>query len=242
MDEERCKVVIRLGPASANAPLQVQREAKSTVLTLQEGKPASKTHTFEFENVLSGATVEVYEKELRPLVGSWLRGDTVTCLAYGAAGTGKTYTILGSLGESGLVGLALRDAIGRTELEMSYLEIRNERMIDLLDRNNTRLSIAEDSIHGTYIQGLTKEPIRSYEAAMDLIRLRVTPPKQGKPRVHSPPPHSILTLHLHSAQLQFVHLAYGEAGSVSRSLLVLSACLMYLRRGNRYLHRTESPN
>ena len=231
MDEERCKVLIRLGPASASAPLQVQREAKSTVLTLQEGKSPSKTHTFEFEHVLSGATVEVYEKELRPLVGSWLRGDTVTCLAYGAAGTGKTYTLLGSLGESGLVGLALRDAVGRAELEMSYLEIRNERIIDLLDRDNTRLSIAEDAIRGTYVQGLTRAPIRSYDTAIDLIRLGNTVQKQGKPRAHSSPSHSILTLYLHSAQLQFVHLAYGEAGSVSKSLLVLSACLMVLAKG-----------
>lgn len=227
MDEQLCKVVVRLRPTGLPTSIQTQKGPKTTVLTVSEGKSSGKAQTFEFENVALGSTVEVYES-LRAVVGKWQQGGTVACLAYGAVGAGKTYTLLG---DSGLVSCVLSEVLGRPELQMSYLEVRNERVVDLLDCENTRLSIAEDLIRGTYVQGLTRESVRSPEAANDLIRLGNARRKQEKCKAHSVPSHGILTLYLHNAYFHFVDLAYGEAGSVSKSLLALSACLMVLAKG-----------
>ena len=230
MDEQLCRVVVRLCPSALPPCIHPQKAPKSTLLTVSEGKAPLKVQTFEFENVALGGTGEVYSQGVRSVVGKWLKGENGACLAYGAGGSGKTFTLFGGL-EGGLVGCAIREAMGRTELGMSYVEIRNERMLDLLDSENARLSIAEDPLRGTYVQGLTHEPIRSLEAANDLIRLGNARRKQEKCKAHGLPSHSILTLSLQSACFQFVDLAYGEAGSVSKSLLALSACLVVLAKG-----------
>uniref|UniRef100_A0A1I8HJT6 Kinesin motor domain-containing protein n=1 Tax=Macrostomum lignano TaxID=282301 RepID=A0A1I8HJT6_9PLAT len=84
-------------------------------------------------------------KELRPLIDSFLDGYNVCFIAYGGEASGKTHTLHGPSGwaECGLVyrslaaalaGVRERQSVWRLELATACLEIYNDSLVDLGDR------------------------------------------------------------------------------------------------------------
>lgn len=80
-------------------------------------------------------TPQVYEASAKMLVESVLQGrGNATCFCYGATGTGKTHTMLGSKQDPGIMVLSLRDIFQHVndgsdlEVSMSYLEVYNEQV------------------------------------------------------------------------------------------------------------------
>ena len=120
-----------------------------------------------------------------------MSGINVTCFAYGTTGSGKTHTILGdiyntSTGEAGISALAITEIFNRVnadpnhsyEMKMSYFEIYNEHVKDLLsdeynDKLCSGLNIVEDPIQGVVIQKLTKFKIYCAEIGRASCRERV---------------------------------------------------------------------
>lgn len=82
-----------------------------------------------------------------------LQGYNGTVLVYGQTTSGKTYTMLGSPDNPGILPCALRDIFKAIQTEkenqykvvISYLEIYNEIINDLLIPGSTNLRIKEDS-------------------------------------------------------------------------------------------------
>ncbi|EJK60905.1 hypothetical protein THAOC_18678, partial [Thalassiosira oceanica] len=132
--------------------------------------------TFEFDAVFPpGSTQEeVYGRSCGDMVGrSIYRGFNATILAYGQTGSGKTYT-MGTDGDGdGIIARAVRDLFlhksrlkngdDRVKITMSYLEIYNERAVDLLaeaDGHDDESSGAaqqlqvRDSAEGVVVQNL----------------------------------------------------------------------------------------
>ena len=79
--------------------------------------------------------MDVYEKTAKGLVNGVLDGYNASVFAYGATGAGKTYTMLGSLDEPGIMFNTLHDTFERMKTEfqeskfkvtLSYVEIYNE--------------------------------------------------------------------------------------------------------------------
>jgi kinesin family protein 18/19 len=107
-------------------------------------------------------------------------GYNITCMAYGITGAGKTHTMLGSKGgQPGLSVMAI-DAIfsllGESDLEgyqnrvsMSYLEVYNENVKDLLSAQAQSLVIVEDPEKGIVVPGLKEAPVQSAENALEII-------------------------------------------------------------------------
>eukprot|EP01084_Bolivina_argentea_P222104 376020_1 len=60
---------------------------------------------FRFDNVFDNTipTATVYKKTVRRVIRSILEGYNATVFAYGATGSGKTYTMLGSDTEPGVM-------------------------------------------------------------------------------------------------------------------------------------------
>jgi len=72
-------------------------------------------------------------------------GYNATVFAYGATGAGKTYTMLGNDEQIGIMGLTFKELFRRIDharstknikVSMSYLEIYNESIKDLIKSDN----------------------------------------------------------------------------------------------------------
>jgi len=127
-------------------------------------------------------TATIYNECVRPIVYSSLRGYHGSVFAYGQTATGKTHTMAGNRREPGIVPLAVHDCfnyIATKEVEdhrrefllrVSYLEIYNEQINDLLHPGNSSgIKIFESKKDGVIIRGLKEEVVVSPEQVFALI-------------------------------------------------------------------------
>ena len=128
--------------------------------TPQRPKPKA----FHFDSVISNTLTSnvsqnlIYEK-VQPLVNSVLDGFNATVLAYGATGTGKTYTIMGNTKCSGILPrivsdlfLGMKDRASANvtyDVSIGYVELYNNRFQDLLYMNEDDDSSNNNNRHGT---------------------------------------------------------------------------------------------
>lgn len=137
---------------------------------------------FAFDRVFDDNTTqaEVYEGTTRSLLDSVLDGYNATVFAYGATGCGKTHTITGTAQHPGIIFLTMQELFEKieersqekqTELTLSYLEIYNETIRDLLvpGGSKTGLALREDSNQAVAVPGLTSHRPRDVQEVMDMI-------------------------------------------------------------------------
>uniref|UniRef100_H3BZX4 Kinesin-like protein n=1 Tax=Tetraodon nigroviridis TaxID=99883 RepID=H3BZX4_TETNG len=110
-------------------------------------------------------------------------GYNVCLFAYGQTGSGKTYTMMGTPESSGLTpricqGLfraqdTFPDGQNSSRVEISFLEIYNERVRDLLSRGEQKkrvsLRVREHPEKGPYVEDLSQHVVTDCKQAMDLL-------------------------------------------------------------------------
>ncbi|EFB24034.1 hypothetical protein PANDA_020527, partial [Ailuropoda melanoleuca] len=127
----------------------------------------SREKTFIFDTVFDqhASQEDVYRATTQHLVEGVVSGYNATVFAYGPSGAGKTYTMLGMDAEPGIYLQTLTDlfrAIEETRshtdcsVSMSYLEIYNEVIRDLLNPSSGFLDLREDSRGSIQIAGITE--------------------------------------------------------------------------------------
>ncbi|XP_051135079.1 kinesin-like protein KIN-7D, mitochondrial isoform X2 [Andrographis paniculata] len=121
-------------------------------------------------------TEEVYEVAARPVVKAAMDGINGTVFAYGVTSSGKTHTMHGDQYSPGIIPLAIKDVFSIIQdtpgreflLRVSYIEIYNEVINDLLDPTGQNLRVRED-VQGTYVEGLKEEVVLSPGHALSFI-------------------------------------------------------------------------
>ncbi|KAI2635473.1 kinesin-domain-containing protein [Xylaria nigripes] len=121
----------------------------------------------------------VYDHIAKRLVRRVMEGYHGTVFAYGMTGTGKTFSMQGTASSPGVIPLAITDIFSYIRetpsreflLRVSYLEIYNERIHDLLsmptaNANGTgaaqeEIKLREDSKRGVYATPLKEEIVQS---------------------------------------------------------------------------------
>ena len=156
----------------------IQRNAKAA------GPPGrrSKDHTFGFDKVFdeNASQGDVYEATTRNLLDSVLDGYNATVFAYGATGCGKTHTITGTIQQPGVIFLTMQELFDRiserseekvTEVSLSYLEIYNETIRDLLVPGGSKggLMLREDANQAVSVAGLTSHRPQNVQEVMEMI-------------------------------------------------------------------------
>ncbi|XP_045078111.1 kinesin-like protein KIF16B isoform X9 [Coregonus clupeaformis] len=149
-----------------------------------------KTFTYDFSYDSSDSKSNTFvsqEKVFKDLGSDVLKaafqGYNACIFAYGQTGSGKSYTMMGNPGDVGLIpriceGLFSRIA-GMTRwdeasfrTEVSYLEIYNERVRDLLRRKSTQtynLRVREHPKDGPYVEDLSKHLVQNYHDVEELM-------------------------------------------------------------------------
>ncbi|KAG0362374.1 kinesin-like protein Klp5, partial [Mortierella sp. AD032] len=127
---------------------------------------------------------EVFENTTRHLIDGVLNGYNGTLFAYGATGCGKTHTISGTLEKPGIIFLTMQELYDRiketedektVEVSLSYLEVYNETIRDLLAKPGPEssrpasLHLREDSAKKISIAGLSEHHPNGMDALMDLV-------------------------------------------------------------------------
>ncbi|KAL7921891.1 P-loop containing nucleoside triphosphate hydrolase protein [Trichoderma austrokoningii] len=156
----------------------VQKFSRTVIPTTKKVKD----QVFAFDRVFDDMTTqaEVYEGTTRALLDSVLDGYNATVFAYGATGCGKTHTITGTAQHPGIIFLTMQELFEKidersqekqTELTLSYLEIYNETIRDLLVPGGSKngLALREDSNQAVVVPGLTSHRPRDVQEVMDMI-------------------------------------------------------------------------
>ncbi|XP_007944578.2 kinesin-like protein KIF16B [Orycteropus afer afer] len=209
-----------------DAKFIIQMEkSKTTITNLKipeggtgdSGRERTKTFTYDFSfysaDIKSPDYVSqemVFKTLGMDVVKSAFEGYNACVFAYGQTGSGKSYTMMGNSGDSGLIpriceGLFSRinettiwdEASFRTEV--SYLEIYNEHVRDLLRRKSSKtfnLRVREHPKEGPYVEDLSKHLVQNYgdvEELMDAGNINRTTAATGMNDVSSRS-HAIFTI------------------------------------------------
>jgi len=141
--------------------------------------PESTTTFFSFDQVYGtdSNTMEVYDGSTKNIVTSVVKGLNATIFAYGQTSSGKTFTMAGANnGQTpGIIHLALDDIFRMIStstdrdflLRVSFLEIYNENLRDLLNPQGT-VRIKEDPKKGVFIE-TTEKIITDFNQIFDCL-------------------------------------------------------------------------
>ncbi|GAB1296063.1 Kinesin-like protein [Apodemus speciosus] len=175
---DNVKVVVRCRPLNEREKSMCYRQAVSvdemrgtiTVHKTDSSNEPPKTFTFDTVFGPESKQLDVYNLTARPIIDSVLEGynGPGTIFAYGQTGTGKTFTMEGVRAVPGLRGvipnsfahifghIAKAEGDTRFLVRVSYLEIYNEEVRDLLGKDQTqRLEVKERPDVGVYIKDLS---------------------------------------------------------------------------------------
>ncbi|XP_077466000.1 kinesin-like protein KIF3A isoform X2 [Stigmatopora argus] len=173
---DNVKVVVRCRPLNQKEKAMCHKQAVAvdenrgtiTVNKLETQHEPPKTFTFDTVFGPESKQLDVYNLTARPIVDSVLAGYNGTIFAYGQTGTGKTFTMEGVRAVPELRGIipnsfahifghiAKSEGDTRFLVHVSYLEIYNEEVRDLLAKDQTqRLEVKERPDVGVYIKDLS---------------------------------------------------------------------------------------
>eukprot|EP00117_Sycon_ciliatum_P028393 scpid8576/ scgid22827/ Kinesin-like protein KIF18A; Marrow stromal KIF18A len=231
---------------------------------------------FHFDRVFDEQSTQqdVFEGTAKTILDGIFSGFNCSVLAYGATGAGKTHTMLGSEECPGLIFLIMMELYRRMDevneekicnITISYLEVYNETIRDLLKPTSHALAVREDPQKGVVVSQLsTHKP----SDAHDLLRMlstgnnnrtqHPTDANATSSRSHAvfqvvmqqKPRTAGLSAEVRTAKLLLVDLAGSERATVSRnrgdrqreganinrSLLALGNCINALAAGNSKSH------
>ncbi|NXP04567.1 KI18B protein, partial [Thinocorus orbignyianus] len=164
--------ILVFNPEETNGP-------SGSLLPIRGPKHQGKDLKFVFDRVFDEKATqeEVFQCTTREVLDSVLNGYNCSVFAYGATGAGKTYTMLGSEKNPGIMYLTMVELYRRIEARkeqkscevlVSYQEVYNEQIHDLLEPKGP-LAIREDPEKGVVVQGLSFHQPTSAEQLLQML-------------------------------------------------------------------------
>uniref|UniRef100_A0A8C8E3E6 Kinesin-like protein KIF14 n=1 Tax=Oryzias sinensis TaxID=183150 RepID=A0A8C8E3E6_9TELE len=178
MENSAVTVAVRIRPFNprekAEKALQVIFTSGQDTLVQHPHSKQSFSFTYDFSfcsvddsNPAFASQQTVYETLAKPLLLRAFEGFNTCLFAYGQTGSGKSYTMMGFEGEAGVTPRFCQDLFSKLaslenvevkyHVEMSYFEVYNEKIHDLLvtrDEPTQRrmpLRVREHPVHGPYV-------------------------------------------------------------------------------------------
>ena len=176
VQSQKVKVVLRvrpflpseLGPTN-NASCVAIKEDQATI---SNPRNQSEGLVYQFDGCFGEETSQtaLFTHCVAPVLPDLFKGINTTVFAYGNTGAGKTFTMEGDKESPGIIPQAV-DFLFRfmqqrpelsNELTISFMEIYNEKVYDLLVASENDLSIREDQHKNILIPSLSSSKVRSF--------------------------------------------------------------------------------
>ncbi|XP_047404346.1 LOW QUALITY PROTEIN: kinesin-like protein KIF13B [Sciurus carolinensis] len=201
MGDSKVKVAVRVRPMNRreidlHTKCVVDVDANKVILNpvntnLSKGDARSQPKVFAYDHCFWSMDESVQEKYAgqddvfkclgENILQNAFDGYNACIFAYGQTGSGKSYTMMGTVDQPGLIPRLCSGLFERTQkeeneeqsfkVEVSYMEIYNEKVRDLLDPKGSRqtLKVREHSVLGPYVDGLSKLAVTSYKDIESLM-------------------------------------------------------------------------
>lgn len=225
--------------------------------------------SFDFIYGPDSTSQQIYYEVSRPIIHRVINGFNGTIFMYGQTTSGKTYTMLGTPDFPGILPCSIREIfqtiVKDTENEynvwVSYIEIYNEQINDLLAPGKINLKIKEDPKQGVVIQDVKQQQVWTFDQVILLMNYGEEHRTYRETSIHehSSRSHTLFQVYIESfarasrgkgriryACLNLVDLAgserlnefdsksttqTGEAGYINKSLFVLAHVVNKLAEG-----------
>ncbi|ETV79261.1 hypothetical protein, variant 1 [Aphanomyces astaci] len=176
-DAQGVKVYVRVRPMSAS---EVEQGCDSA-FAAEAASITLGPKTYAFDEVFNATESQdhVFTHSAAGLLDGFFEGYNTTVFAYGQTGSGKTYTM--GVEHGGVIPHVVSDVFSRGKkldtdkmttvvLKMSYLEIFNEEVFDLLASTpTTSLAVRDDLKRGIIVAGLSEHVVRSTDEVNQLL-------------------------------------------------------------------------
>uniref|UniRef100_A0A8C1QH98 Kinesin family member 13Bb n=1 Tax=Cyprinus carpio TaxID=7962 RepID=A0A8C1QH98_CYPCA len=186
VNESNVKVAVRVRPMNRR-----ERDLKTKCVVDMEGNQTILYPVFAYDYCFwsmdeaeaakfAGQDV-VFQCLGESLLDSAFQGYNACIFAYGQTGSGKSYTMMGAAEQPGLIPRLCSSLFQRTvqeqregesfTVEVSYMEIYNEKVRDLLEPKGSRqaLRVREHKVLGPYVDGLSRLAVTSYKDIESLM-------------------------------------------------------------------------
>ncbi|CAH1429636.1 unnamed protein product [Lactuca virosa] len=273
MDSERLKenvtVTVRFRPLSPREIRQGEEIAWYADGETIVRNEYTSSIAYAYDQVFGPTTTtrHLYDIAAQHVVSGSMEGINGTIFAYGVTSSGKTHTMHGNQRSPGIIPLAIKHAFSIIQetpcreflLRLSYLEIYNEVVNDLLNPAGQNLRIREDT-QGTFVDGVKEEVVLSPAHALSIIAAGEEQRHVGSTNLnlHSSRSHTISTMTIESSpcgennedeavnlsQLNLIDLAGSESSKaettgirrkegayINKSLLTLGTVISKLSDG-----------
>ncbi|XP_078388107.1 kinesin-like protein KIF18B [Cetorhinus maximus] len=191
---------------------------------------------FVFDRVFNETSTqqEVFEFTTKPILEGVLNGYNCSVFAYGATGSGKTHTMLGSADQPGVMYHTMVQLYERIEemkdekiceVAVSYLEVYNEQIQDLLEPKGS-LAVREDPQKGTVVQRLSFHQPKSAKELLEMLA-------NGNLNRTQHPTDANATSSRSHAVFQVYVKQQDRIASISKNLRIAKMCLIDLAGSER---------
>eukprot|EP00937_MAST-01D_sp_MAST-1D-sp2_P000913 g913.t1 len=192
--------------------------------------PRPSRRTFRFDHVFGAtSTQEDVYAVMHPLVKSAILGYNATAFAYGSTGSGKTFTMMGTPANPGIIMRAVgtifdtiesstaRQSDALFHVQLSFVELYNNHFRNLLApaspaalrASTTKIEVHESESLGVHLTGPRnlRVPVTAAEEVLALLRLGTRNRAVGSTNLneHSSRSHSILTIQIESREGEHGH-------------------------------------
>ncbi|KAL6574720.1 hypothetical protein OROMI_012005 [Orobanche minor] len=177
----KVRVVLKLRPflpqeissrkGNPNSCVSIQESERSVdeITVLLKDEETSRKECYKLDAVFSQEddnVSRIFEKEVRPLIPGIFQGYNSTVFAYGATGSGKTYTMQGTEQLPGLMPLSISNILSMCKftgstVTVSYYEIYLDKCYDLLDPKEKEILAWDDKDGQIHLKGLTQTEVNS---------------------------------------------------------------------------------
>jgi len=195
--DDKIKVAVRVRPfnkreKALGTKCAVEMDKNQTILHHPDEQELNKQpKSFGFDHCFNSINPtlsnfaeqeDVFNLLGKDILDNAFKGYNACIFAYGQTGSGKSYSMMGSQEQPGIIPRLCVNLFERianvstpeneATVEVSYMEIYNEKVHDLLDLtagNKSGLKVREHHILGPYVDGLSQLAVVSYQEIEDLM-------------------------------------------------------------------------